>query len=93
MNGQPLPFTAVLSLNKETSLGPILVTCGADSQTLTTLEQGVTAGEVARRLEQVLNIPQGAVMFARGQPVGVDYMLQPGDSLEFIRQAGRKAVR
>ncbi len=89
---QPEALPVVLPEPPRAALGTVTIVCGADEQKLTSLEPGVTAGEVADRLRQVMNIPEGATMFARGREVGPDYTLVPGDTVEFIRQAGRKAV-
>jgi hypothetical protein len=41
-------------------------------------------------LEQVLNIPREAKVTVNGGPVDDDYVVRPGDEIEFLKNAGVK---
>ena len=41
-------------------------------------------------LEQVLNIPRDAAVSVNGERAGDDYVVRPGDEIEFQKQAGVK---
>ena len=41
-------------------------------------------------LEQVLNIPREAQVTVNGGPVDDDYVVRPGDEIEFLKNAGVK---
>ena len=41
-------------------------------------------------LEQVLNIPREAAVTVNGGPVDDDYVVLPGDEIEFLKNAGVK---
>lgn len=74
------------------TLGTISVSCGANQMPVTSLEPGATAGDVKERLGDILNIPHDAKIYVNGVEQGQDYMIQPNDSIEFIRPSGEKAV-
>lgn len=52
--------------------------------------EGITIGSVAKSLRQVFNIPQDAVALVGGEKVTFDYILSEGESVEFVRENGRK---
>lgn len=52
--------------------------------------KGKTVGSVAKSLHQVFNIPHDAVALVGGQKVTFDYILSEGESVEFIKENGRK---
>ena len=43
-------------------------------------------------LEQVLNIPRDAAVSVNGERAGDDYVVRPGDEIEFQKQAGVKGL-
>ena len=43
-------------------------------------------------LEQVLNIPRDAAVSVNGDRVQDDYVVRPGDEIEFQKQAGVKGL-
>lgn len=52
--------------------------------------EGKTINCVAKHLRQAFNIPQDAVALVGGQKVTFDYILSEGESVEFIKENGRK---
>ena len=44
-------------------------------------------------LEQVLNIPRDAAVSVNGSRVEDEYVVRPGDEIEFQKQAGVKGLR
>lgn len=51
---------------------------------------GMTVGAVRGMYREVLNIPEGCAAIVRGQTVGDQYTLQPGDQLEFLKPSSEK---
>lgn len=51
---------------------------------------GHTVSAARATFAQSYNIPSDAVAFVNGVKVGEDYILNPNESLEFVKQAGRK---
>jgi sulfur carrier protein ThiS len=51
---------------------------------------GKTVRGVYKTLEQVLNIPRDAAVTVNGAPVTDDHVIQPGDEIEFRKEAGVK---
>jgi hypothetical protein len=45
---------------------------------------------VGQALSQVLNIPRDAAVSVNGERAGDDYVVRPGDEIEFQKQAGVK---
>ncbi len=54
---------------------------------------GRTVEEVRNALKQALNIGPRAIAVVDGQEVMESYILQAGETLEFVRMAGEKGVR
>lgn len=50
----------------------------------------MTVGQIRARYREVLQIQDGAVAIIGGEPVGDDYVTKDGDSVEFVKQAGKK---
>ena len=53
---------------------------------------GKTVRGIWKTLEQVLNIPRDAAVTVNGARVEDDYVLRPGDEIEFQKQAGVKGL-
>ena len=51
---------------------------------------GYTVAAARATFAESYNIPSDAVAFVNGVKVGEDYILNPNESLEFVKQAGRK---
>lgn len=66
----------------------IQVSCGASSGTFPVAGRSVT--EVGEFLREVLNVDRLSTGLVNGQEVGGDYLLKPGDTLEFLKPAGEK---
>lgn len=66
----------------------ITVSCGANSADFPVV--GKTVGAVQTFLAEVLNVSSLAEGQVNGEKVESNYVLQTGDSLEFIKPAGRK---
>ena len=66
----------------------IQVTCGASSGAFPV--QGRSVAEVGEFLREVLNVDQLSTGLVNGKEVAGDYELKIGDSLEFMKPAGRK---
>ena len=54
---------------------------------------GKTVHGIWKALEQVFNIPRDAAVTVNGARVGDDYLVRPGDEIEFQKQAGVKGLR
>lgn len=67
----------------------IAVTCGANSQTFGDIS-GRTISQIRRDLGDVMNISDNAAAMVSGSAVSEDYVVQPGDRLEFIQASGTK---
>jgi|GEM_PF-1179045 len=66
----------------------IHVSCGASSGNFPVV--GRTVGQVADFLREVLNVDKLSTGLVNGQEVSSNYVLKSGDSLEFLKPAGRK---
>ena len=53
---------------------------------------GKTVRGIWQVLEQVLNIPRDAAVSVNGERAGDDYVVRPGDEIEFQKQAGVKGA-
>ena len=51
---------------------------------------GKTVREIWKVLEQVFNIPRDAVITVNGSRTDDEYVVRPGDEIEFQKQAGVK---
>ena len=67
----------------------IYVSCGASSGRFPGLV-GRKVSEVSNFLEEALNIDLNSVPFVNGEEASMDYVLKEGDTVEFVKQAGRK---
>lgn len=66
----------------------IHVSCGASSGNFPVA--GRTVGQVGDFLREVLNVDKLSTGLVNGKEVSPDYVLKSGDSLEFLKPAGRK---
>jgi hypothetical protein len=66
----------------------IRVTCGASTGNFPV--EGKTVGEVGEFLREVLNVDKLSTGLVNGAEVDPDYELKQGDSLEFLKPAGKK---
>ena len=81
-------FEPVLA-NRNSETGVITVTCGANVNSFGDIS-GKSIGQLRHDLADVLNIAPGAGAIVSGSEVDDDYVLAPGDRVEFIKQAGVK---
>ena len=51
---------------------------------------GKTVRGIWQALSQALNIPRDAAVSVNGERAGDDYVVRPGDEIEFQKQAGVK---
>lgn len=78
------------TLSKATSaMKKIRVVHGANEQYFDNLE-GKTVGTVRKSLREVFNIPGDAEALIAGKSVGDDFILEGGQNLEFVKEAGVK---
>jgi len=66
----------------------IQVTCGASSGAFPV--EGKSVAEVGEFLREVLNVDKLSTGLVNGKQVSGDYRLKSGDSLEYMKPAGRK---
>jgi hypothetical protein len=66
----------------------IHVSCGASSGNFPVAGRTVT--EVGEFLREVLNVDRLSTGLVNGKDVKADYVLKPGDNLEFLKPAGKK---
>jgi len=66
----------------------IQVSCGANSGAFPVAGRSVS--EVGDFLREVLNVDKLSTGLVNGSEVGGDYTLKPGDTLEFLKPAGKK---
>jgi hypothetical protein len=66
----------------------IQVSCGANSGTFPVAGRSIS--EVGDFLREVLNVDKLSTGLVNGTEVGGDYTLKPGDTLEFLKPAGKK---
>ena len=50
----------------------------------------MTVGEYRKQLNVMASIPDGAVAYSGNQQLSDDHVMQPGESLEFIKKTGEK---
>lgn len=67
----------------------VRVVHGANEQYFDNLE-GKTVGMVRKSLREVFNIPGDAEALIGGKNVGDDFILEGGQNLEFVKEAGVK---
>ena len=78
------------SLSRATSaMKKVRVVHGANEQYFDNLE-GKTVGMVRKSLREVFNIPGDAEALIGGKNVGDDFVLEGGQNLEFVKEAGVK---
>lgn len=66
----------------------IQVSCGASSGNFPVAGRSVK--EVGEFLREVLNVDRLSTGLVNGKEVGAEYTLQPGDTLEYLKPAGKK---
>lgn len=66
----------------------IQVSCGASTGNFPVAGRSVV--EVGEFLREVLNVDKLSTGLVNGSEVGADYVLKPGDTLEFLKPAGKK---
>lgn len=85
-------FTAVLNRpsasNGNRATTTIRVSCGANADRFPVV--GKSVGQVSELLREVLNVDRMAQGIVNGRPAEENYTLQSGDTLEFLKPAGRK---
>lgn len=54
--------------------------------------EGKTVGAVRKSLREVFNIPGDAEALIAGKAVGDDFVLEGGQSLEFVKESGVKGI-
>jgi len=72
----------------ETTTAPTKVIYGVNELDLDLA--GKTVRGIWQALSQVLNIPRDAAVSVNGERAGDDYVVRPGDEIEFQKQAGVK---
>jgi len=66
----------------------IQVSCGASSGNFPVAGRSVK--EVGDFLREVLNVDKLSTGLVNGKEVGAEYVLKPGDTLEYLKPAGKK---
>jgi hypothetical protein len=80
------------SLSRATkAMNKVRVVHGANEQYFDNLE-GKTVGMVRKSLREVFNIPGDANALVSGKEVADDFILDGGNSLEFVKEAGVKGI-
>jgi hypothetical protein len=78
------------TLSQATKAGSkVRVVHGANERYFDNLE-GKTVGMVRKSLREVFNIPGDADALIAGKAVGDDFVLEGGQNLEFVKEAGVK---
>ena len=80
-------LTSLVMTMKKTS-GKVSVSCGANSGEFAVVGKAVY--EVHEFLQEVLNIPKDSSYTVSGKNVTLGYIIQEGDTLEFIKRSGSK---
>lgn len=80
--------SATLNANTQEIEVGIAVSCGAASGNFPVV--GRTVGQVVSFLAEALNIESSSYPVVNGSAVSNDYVLKPGDVLEFVKTAGNK---
>jgi len=86
-NGQSVMSKPEARFGDRTST-TINVSCGASSGAFPVA--GRTVKEVGEFLREVLNVDKISTGLVNGKDAAADYILKPGDSLEFLKPAGKK---
>ena len=73
----------------EAATGMVRVTSGASSENFEVAGQTVAA--IQKQLRDVLNIGDKAVPRVNGKEVAANYVLQDGETLEFVKPSGSKS--
>lgn len=76
--------------NRNSETGVITVSCGAYPPSSFGDVSGKSIAQLRADLTDVLNIAPNAKVIVSGEDVGEDYVLQPGDRVEFIKASGTK---
>lgn len=76
--------------NRNSETGVITVSCGAYPPSSFGDVSGKSIAQLRADLTDVLNIAPNAKVIVSGEDVGEDYVLQPGDRVEFIKASGQK---
>ena len=89
-SGEVTSMTSVLAVNKATGSfeNSITVSCGAASGNFSVV--GRSIAQVSALLKEALNIDTMASGVVNGKSVDESYILKTGDTLEFLKAAGRK---
>lgn len=85
--GQSTMTKPEAGFGKKTST-TIQVSCGASSGTFPVA--GRTVKEVGEFLREVLNVDRLSTGLVNGSDADAEYVLKPGDTLEFLKPAGKK---
>lgn len=68
----------------------VLISCGASEDKFKVVGQPIS--KIINFLKNVLNIPTNSKILVDDVPVGKDYVVKPGDSIEFVKPSGSKGV-
>lgn len=66
----------------------VTINCGANTHKFDVA--GLQIGEVADRIQEIMNIPSPRQTFVNGVQVRDNYVIKAGDEIEFIKPAGVK---
>ena len=69
----------------------ITLKCGVNEIKLDSTYAGKAVDEILETVENILNVPDMAVVMKGGNIIDSDYMIQNGDVIEFVKPAGRKS--
>ena len=69
----------------------ITLKCGVNEIKLDSTYAGKEVDAILETVENILNVPDMAVVMKDGNIIDPDYIIQPGDVIEFVKPAGRKA--
>jgi hypothetical protein len=81
-------FQTTSATPSRTAAATVQVSCGANAGPFEVI--GRSIAEVSNLLREVLNIEVLATPLVNGRAVSGTYVLKTGDSLEFLKPAGRK---
>jgi hypothetical protein len=68
----------------------VSVTCGVNRHLFNL--SGKSIRDIRALLQQALNLPQESMVLVNGQVAAEDQVAQPGDEVEFLKEAGVKGV-
>lgn len=68
----------------------VAVTCGVNRHHFSL--GGKSIRDIRALLQQALNLPQESMVLVNGQVAAEDQLAQPGDEVEFLKEAGVKGV-